>query len=213
MRHIVPLTEASSVPAGVFVRFGDGTDDPAGVAHGHRIAGDVLDHHTAAADDDIIADSHAWHHLYTCAEPDVVSHRDGVGIFKALIAALKVDGVACRVESAVRSDKNIVTEGHVPAVEDDEVVVGIEVFTHTDVIAVITPEGGCDIDVFPHLPEKLVKDLLLPGSVGGVELIVRPAQLFCPGTLCQQFAVIVCIVEHVMQHLFFFGHGKAPFSK
>ena len=70
----------------------------AGIADSHRVIGDVLHHDAAAADDHIAADGHARHHLHACADPDIVPHRDRVGILKPGVAALEVDGVTSQVK-------------------------------------------------------------------------------------------------------------------
>ena len=184
----------------------------AGIADSHRVIGDVLHHDAAAADDHIAADGHARHHLHACADPDIVPHRDRVGILKPGVAALEVDGVTSGVETAVRRNKDVIAEFHLSTIKDDQVVVGVEIFAQFDVVAIIAPERRSDIKILPRLAEKFLQDRSLALFVRRAELIILPAQLLGCDALIVQLLVVVCVVHLMGQHLLFFGHFCISFK-
>ena len=70
-----------SVPAGLFVGFGDWAEDFAGVSYGYGIIGDVFDDDAAASDYYVVSDCYAGHDLDAGADPYVVSYSDWIGVF------------------------------------------------------------------------------------------------------------------------------------
>ena len=80
--------------------------------------------------------------MYASTYPHIIAYCDGISILQSLVAPLKVDGMSCRVETAVRSNEHIITKPNLCCIEDDEVVVGIEVFAYLNVIAIVSPERG-----------------------------------------------------------------------
>ena len=124
----------------MFVGFGDGADGTARVAHGYYIIGDVFYDHRATANDNIRTNLHAWHHMYTCSNPHIIAHCDGVGILQALIAAVGINRMTCCVKTAVGSDKHIIAKSDFGTIQNDGIVVGEEILTYFDIIAIIAPE-------------------------------------------------------------------------
>ena len=107
----------------MFVGFGNGADWTAGIADCYHVIRDVFYHYGATANDYVRTNLHAWHYMYACANPYIIAHRDGVGILQTLIAALCINGVTCRIKTAVGSNKDIVAKsdfGTIRLVRSDE---------------------------------------------------------------------------------------------
>ena len=131
------------------------TNDFAGIAHSNRVVGNIFDHDTAAADHHIAANGNAWHHLYSCAYPNIVSNCNGIGIFQALIATFKINRMPCCMKTTIRCNKHVVTKYHFSAIQNDEVVVSVKVFAKFDVISVITPKRCSNAAMFSCFTKKL----------------------------------------------------------
>ena len=96
-------------------------------------------HDAACPYDHIAAYGHAWQHMDSAAEPDIVAHNDGMSVFQAGISPFCVNGVARSVESAVGGDEHVVPEYDFCRIEYHGVVIGEEVVADFDVVAVVAP--------------------------------------------------------------------------
>ena len=91
--------------------------------------------------------------MYASTYPHIIAYCDGISILQSLVAPLKVDGMSCRVETAVRSNEHIITKPNLCCIEDNEVVVRIEVLAYLDIIAIVAPERGGNREC-PLCPSK-----------------------------------------------------------
>lgn len=175
------------------------------VSDGDAIGGDIFDDDASAADDGIVADRHARHDLRAAADPNVVSDCDGGGGFEPPIAQLRVDGVLRGIESANRTDEDVVAEGDGRAVENDGVVIGKEVVSDADIVAVIAPKRRHDEERFSRFGlQKPHDDIALAFDVGGRQLIESKAEIFGGEPISDEFAAIG-IVQFAAEHFLFFG--------
>ncbi len=175
------------------------------VPDGDAIGGDIFDDDASAADDGIVADGHARHDLRAAADPHVISDGDWGGGFAPPIAQLRVDGVLSGIESAIRTDEDVVAEGDGRAIENDGVVIGKEVVSEADIIAVIAPKRRHDEERFPRRGlQKPHDDIALAFDVGGGQLIESEAEIFGAEPISDEFAAIG-IVQFAAEHFLFFG--------
>lgn len=134
----------SFILSSFFIFFCNWADHPAGIACGNHSGWNILCYDTAAANDDIAANGDTWQDLYSAAEPHIVADRDRTGIFQTLIAAFGVNRMSGGIKAAVWSNEHVVSKGHLCTIENDTVMVGKEVFTDFNVIAIVTPERRYD---------------------------------------------------------------------
>ena len=127
-------------------------------AYGDTVIGDVLDDNAAGADDNVAADGDAWEDVDGGADPDVAADGDGIGVFQAGITSFAVDGMAGCVKAAIGCNEDIVTKGDGSAVQDDRVVVGEEIVTYVDIVAIVAPERSHNSTVFALTTQKLFQD-------------------------------------------------------
>ncbi len=118
------------------ILFHNCTNHPARIADSHRVVRNIFNNNTAAANHNIASDRNPRHDMNARSDPNIAAHRDGIRIFKSLVAPLGINGMSCRVEAAVRCNKHIVTESDLPAIQNHRVVICEEVFTDLNVIAV-----------------------------------------------------------------------------
>ena len=112
----------------------------AGIAHRHRMGGDVLDHHGAGADHHVIADGDAGAYHDVTAEPDVVADGDGACSLRSGGAHRGVDWMVRRVQADAWSEEHAVADGDLRHVEEDAIHVGVEVVSDVGIAAVIAVE-------------------------------------------------------------------------
>ena len=149
----------------MFVGFGDGADWTAGIADCYHIIRDVFYHYGATANDYVRTYLHAWHYMYACANPYIIAHRDGVGVLQSLIAAVGINRVTSGVETTVGSNKHIIAKSDFGTVQNDGIMIGKEVLSYFDIIAIIAPEWCQNAAVVGFLAKQLVEDMLLVGFV------------------------------------------------
>lgn len=77
------------------------------------------------------------------------AHTDGIGVLQPLGPLCRVQGVAGGVESTLGADQHVVSKGHAAGVQNDAAVVHVEVPAHTDIPAVVAPEGRLNPQSFP----------------------------------------------------------------
>lgn len=124
----------------------EGVEDAAGVAGGDDVGGDVAGDHAAGSDGGVVADGDTGEDGYVCADPHVVAHGDGSGVFESGVAEVYFEGMPGSVESAVGGYEYVVAECDRGFVKYDEVEVGKEVFTDMYVVAVVTVKRLLDDD-------------------------------------------------------------------
>ena len=113
---------------------------PAGVSYSQRVGGNVLCHHAAGTNYAIIANRYARQHAYLSPNPYVVANGDGLGIFKALVAQVDIEGMSGRVETAIGRNEHIVAKGYRCSVENDAVDVAEKVFADMNVVTIVAIE-------------------------------------------------------------------------
>ena len=72
---------SSAIPASMLVGICDCTDYPAWISNRDGIVRDILYNDASTADYNIAADRYPGHHLYTRANPYIVSHCNRIRIF------------------------------------------------------------------------------------------------------------------------------------
>lgn len=108
----------------VMIFVGNGTDDAAGISGGDDVTGDVAGYDGARADDDVVADGDAGVDDDVAADPDVRADGDGLGIFEVGIAHFSIDGMACRIDTDVGRQKDVVAKGDVMFIQDGKSRIG-----------------------------------------------------------------------------------------
>ena len=127
------------------VLLADLADDPTRVTGGHHPARDVFDDDRARADDDVVADADPGVDGDVGPDPDVVADMDGLAEFQLHVPHVLVDWVAGGVDADSRGQKDVVPDIDVAYVEDDQIVIGVEVFANVDMAAVIAMERRLDV--------------------------------------------------------------------
>ena len=89
------------------------------------------------------------------AKPYIVAYGYGQGVLHQRVALSGINGMRGRVEAALRAYETVSAKGDASAVEDDEIVIGEEVFAQLDVGAEITPEVMAYPETFARSPEEL----------------------------------------------------------
>ena len=136
--------------------------------------------------------------------PYIVADMNGFGIFQSLVPLLHIQGMTCCIESAVGSNKHVVAKGNGRSVQDDAVHIAVEVFTQVDVIAVVTIERLFDEKVLSGLSQQFTKQLLPFFDTGWQQLVIAKAEVLALCSFCNQFSIIVGIVELAEQTFFLF---------
>ncbi|KAI2608228.1 uncharacterized protein GGS25DRAFT_265877 [Hypoxylon fragiforme] len=96
------------------------------------------------------------------ADPAIVANRDRPRILDIVPPALDLRLVRRGQNRHVRAEHDAVADGHERAVEDRQVVVGVEAVAEADVAAVVDGEGRLDEDLVADAPEELRKQPLPP---------------------------------------------------
>ena len=99
--------------------------------------------HASASDDNAASNGHAGHDLNAAAKPNIISHPDGIGIFKAHVPPLRINRVSRRIKAAIRPNKHVISECDLGAIQYDKVMIGVKVFSDLNIVSVVTPEGSC----------------------------------------------------------------------
>ena len=139
------------------VSFRDGTEDTAGIARSHHARRDVARHHAPRADNGPRAYIHTRQNTHMAAKPYIVAYGYGQGVLHQRVALSGINGMRGRVEAALRAYETVSAEGDASAVEDDEIVIGEEVFAQLDVGAEIAPEVMAYPETFTRSPEELAQ--------------------------------------------------------
>lgn len=165
--------------------------------------------YTSCTDNGIVADGHPREYAYTSAYPYVVTHADGVGIFQSPVAQFGIEGMACGVEAAVRTDEYMVAKGYRRLVENDAVEVGKKVMAHLNAVAVVAVKRRNDGTPVGCFSEQACNQL--PAFVGlvGMQVVEFVAEPLALHALPKQFAIIVGVVEFTACAFFFFSHRFA----
>ncbi len=110
------------------------------IADSERVRRYVMSDHRPCTDDTTVANSHPRHDTNVAPNPNIVTHDNGFSIFQTLIALGDIERMGCRVKTTVGTNKHMVTEDDTGGIQDHEVAVGKEIFSHVHVIAIITLE-------------------------------------------------------------------------
>ena len=76
------------------------------------------------------------------------------------------------IDAHVGGDEDVVADGDVGSVEDDEVGVGKEVAADADVVAVVAIEGRDDASAFAHVHDAAYQAVALVRAVGRQEVVL-----------------------------------------
>ena len=98
------------------------------------------------------------------AEPYVVAHSNGFGVFQAVGTLFGINGMDGGIEAALRTDEAVASEPDRSAVEDDEIIVGEKVFADFNVESVIAAEARFYEKVFSGVPQNTAQIFRLPSS-------------------------------------------------
>ena len=115
--------------------------------------------------------------------------------------------MAGRQEGAARADEYIVSENDFRTVQQGNAVVGKEILTQFDIVAVVAPDGRIEEEVFSGFPEEFPQGGALGRDIYRVSLVEFLAKAFGAGDLCQQVRVGAGIVQLAAVPFLFFGHG------
>ena len=116
------------------------------------------------------------------------------------------------VESTLGADQHVVSKGHAAGVQNDAAVVHVEVPAHTDIPAVVAPEGRLNPQSFPSGAQQPAQQHL--GGFDALRLIgplIELLALSLAGSqLRQQGLIMGGCVQHSPQHLLLFRHRVIP---
>lgn len=180
----------------------DRAEHPAGHADRDDARGDGLFHDAASADDGAVADRRPGEDDGARADPYVVAHGDGRGDLQPAPALLRVERVLRRREADVGADEHVVAERDGRAVRDHEIVIGIKVVAHRNVVAVIAPERRGDDRFFPHRAEQLCEDLCLRLPVVGAETVEAEAFVLALPYLFFKSRVVTALEKYAHGRLY-----------
>ena len=192
------------------VRFRNRANHPAGIAGGHHARGNVAVDHAAGADHAAAADRHARQNADAGTDPDVVADRYRPRIFQPPAAQSGVKRMPGGIESAVRTDKNVVAENDFCPVKYNAIMVGVKVFADFNVSAVIAPKGGIDFKTASGPAEQPADQrppFVFPCRR---QPVIFKTQFLAAAAFGQQFFVIIGVIQQPLPHFFFFRHGFLP---
>ena len=107
---------------------------------GNTICGNILYNNTASTNDNIISDSDSRHHLNTCTNPDIISHRNRISKFKALISTFCINWMSCSIKTTIRRNKDIVSKSYWSTVDNDSIMICKEVFSDAYIVTIVAPK-------------------------------------------------------------------------
>ena len=150
----LPVEQAAA--AGTDAQLWTAVETVGGVKLFNKATGKVLDVMQGGTENGTWAQT--WEDVDGGADPDVAADGDGIGVFQAGITSFAVDGMAGCVKAAIGCNEDIVTKGDGSAVQDDRVVVGEEIVTYVDIVAIVAPERSHNSTVFALTTQKLFQD-------------------------------------------------------
>ena len=110
------------------------------------------------------------------------------------------------VEAAVGGHKHVIAEGHGRTVQNHQIHIGIEIIAHADIITIVAVEWLLYYDGTAHTPQHTAQQRVAPGRVARTQHIVVAAHFFAAHALLDERGVVVGIIDHAGEHLFFLGH-------
>ena len=130
----------NTIPICLFVFISDFSYHMAWITYGYTVARNILYNNTASTNDNIISNSDSRHHLNTCTNPDIISHRNRISKFKSLISTFCINWMSRSIKTTVRCDKDIISKSYWSTINNDSIMIRKEVFSYFDVVTIITPE-------------------------------------------------------------------------
>lgn len=112
-------------------------------------------HDAAGADHCAVSDVHAGKNAYATADPDIVSDGDTGGRFQACIARFNVQRMRRGVETDVRADENMISDGDPSSVKHGQIVVTVKVIAYERVITIVKIDGWFKIGIASQMTEEL----------------------------------------------------------
>lgn len=126
----------------------------AGVADGDDSGGDVARDDRACSYRAVAADADSGENGDIPAEPDIVSDGDGFRPFYVLIAPRGVKRMYGGIETAIRTDVDMVSESDLGFIEDYQIVIGEKEFSHFYIAPVIAMERSVDVQRLAGASQK-----------------------------------------------------------
>lgn len=126
----------------------------AGVADGDDSGGDIARDDGPCSYRAVAADADSGEYGDIPAEPDIVSDGDRFRPFYVLIAPFGVKRVYCGVETAIRTDVDMVAESDLGFIEDYQIVIRKEEIPNFDIAPVITMKRGVDVQRLAGTSQK-----------------------------------------------------------
>ena len=99
-----------------------------------------MSNHRPCTDDTSVPNGHPRHDANVAPNPNVVTHDNGFSKFQTLIALRNIERMRSRIEATVGAHKYMIAKNDTSGIQDHEVAVGKEIFSHMHVIAIITLE-------------------------------------------------------------------------
>ena len=110
--------------------------------------------HTPGSDNNVVPYGNPGKYLNPRAEPDIIANRYRFVEHEPSVTLIRKQGVAGGMEAATGTDQNMIPEYDLPSVQDSHAVIGEELLPDFDIISIVAPERGIDIDPRPYLPEE-----------------------------------------------------------
>ena len=117
------------------VSISDFPEYPAGVSGSNNTGWNILCHHAACADYCVAANSDPGKDNGVPADPDIIANSNGVRVLQPIVPLLYVQRMSCGIKGAVWAQEDMAAKRYPGAIEDNTIMVGIEVVTDFDVVA------------------------------------------------------------------------------
>ncbi len=110
--------------------------------------------HTPGSDNNVVPYGNPGKYLSPRAEPDIIANRYRFVEHEPSVTLIGDQGMAGGMEAATGTDQNMIPEYDLSTVKDSHAMIGEELLPDFDIISIVAPERGIDIDPLPYLPEK-----------------------------------------------------------
>ena len=193
------------------VRFRNGPDDPAGITGGYHIGWNILRNHTAGTNDGVVANGNTGTDDGIAADPDMAADGYRNSVIMAVASDSGVNGVVGGIDGNLGTEHHIVTDGDLPAIQENTIVVAEKVVTDADIVAVVTEEGGFDIGVLARVGKQFLYQGLFLLRLCFKGLVQKPGDAH--GIVMSSKQVFVQFIEHPVLLQLPFGHdlsSKGP---
>ncbi len=113
-----------------------------------------MSNHTSGSDNDIVPYGYPGKDLNPGTKPDVTTNCNRFIEHKPSVALISEQGMAGGVEAATGTDHNMIPEFDLSTIQDSHTVIGEEILPDLDIIPIVAPEWGIDVDPLSYLPEE-----------------------------------------------------------